>query len=70
MQKSLSLFRLGAFYLMKLAVPRPEPYRVPTTALTQLILIRIVFIKRSKDRSVLCTKIKSRGNPVLLSVLK
>ena len=26
MQKSLSLLRLGAFYLMKLAVSRPKPY--------------------------------------------
>lgn len=26
-QKSVSLLRLGAFYLMELAVSRPEPYK-------------------------------------------
>ena len=38
--------------------------KVPAAALTQLILIRIVLIKRSKDRSVQCTQIKR----VLLSL--
>ena len=59
MQKSLSLLRLGAFYLMERTVSRPKPYKGACGSLDTVHSIRIVLIKRNKDRIVRCTKIKS-----------